>query len=186
MPNQVEDKKKILLRVRKIKGQTQAIEKALEDNVECGAILQQICSVRGAINGLMNEMLEVHLKDTLVSGETTEQQRKEELAEIAKILKSYLKQICIRNYSMKSRAAVAFGPGQPLQIVEVDVAPPKKGEVLIKISHTGVCHTDAFTLSGDDPEGVFPAILGHEGAAVVVEVGEGVTSVKPGDHVIPL
>ena len=91
MPNQVEDKKKILLRVRKIKGQTQAIEKALEDNVEFGAILQQICSVRGAINGLMNEMLEVHLKDTLVSGETTEQQRKEELAEIAKILKSYLK-----------------------------------------------------------------------------------------------
>jgi DNA-binding FrmR family transcriptional regulator len=91
MPNQVEDKK-ILLRVRKIRGQTQAIEKALEDNVECGAILQQqICSVRGAINGLMNEMLEVHLKDTLVSGETTEQQRKEELAEIAKILKSYLK-----------------------------------------------------------------------------------------------
>ncbi len=87
---------------------------------------------------------------------------------------------------MKSRAAVAFGPGQPLQIVEVDVAPPKKGEVLIKISHTGVCHTDAFTLSGDDPEGVFPAILGHEGAGVVVEVGEGVTSVKPGDHVIPL
>jgi DNA-binding FrmR family transcriptional regulator len=67
------------------------LEKALEDNVECGAILQQICSVRGAINGLMNEMLEVHLKDTLVSGETTEQQRKEELAEIAKILKSYLK-----------------------------------------------------------------------------------------------
>ncbi len=87
---------------------------------------------------------------------------------------------------MKSRAAVAFGPGQPLQIVEVDVAPPKAGEVLIKISHTGVCHTDAFTLSGDDPEGVFPAILGHEGAGVVVEVGEGVTSVKPGDHVIPL
>lgn len=87
---------------------------------------------------------------------------------------------------MKSRAAVAFAPGQPLQIVEVDVAPPKKGEVLIKISHTGVCHTDAFTLSGDDPEGVFPAILGHEGAGVVVEVGEGVTSVKPGDHVIPL
>ncbi|MGN3436713.1 MULTISPECIES: S-(hydroxymethyl)glutathione dehydrogenase/class III alcohol dehydrogenase [Proteus] len=87
---------------------------------------------------------------------------------------------------MKSRAAVAFGPGEPLKIVEVDVMPPKAGEVLIKISHTGVCHTDAFTLSGDDPEGVFPAILGHEGAGVVVEVGEGVTSVKPGDHVIPL
>ncbi|MCB1837837.1 MAG: S-(hydroxymethyl)glutathione dehydrogenase/class III alcohol dehydrogenase [Alcanivoracaceae bacterium] len=87
---------------------------------------------------------------------------------------------------MKSRAAVAFAPGKPLEIVEIDVAPPKKGEVLVKITHTGVCHTDAFTLSGDDPEGVFPAVLGHEGAGIVVEVGEGVTSVKPGDHVIPL
>ncbi|MCC1496070.1 S-(hydroxymethyl)glutathione dehydrogenase/class III alcohol dehydrogenase [Alcanivorax sp. 1008] len=87
---------------------------------------------------------------------------------------------------MKSRAAVAFGPGKPLEIVEIDVAPPKKGEVLVKITHTGVCHTDAFTLSGDDPEGVFPAVLGHEGAGIVMEVGEGVTSVKPGDHVIPL
>ena len=87
---------------------------------------------------------------------------------------------------MKSRAAVAFGPGQPLQIVEIDVAPPRAGEVLVKISHTGVCHTDAFTLSGDDPEGIFPSVLGHEGAGVVVEVGEGVTSLAPGDHVIPL
>ncbi len=87
---------------------------------------------------------------------------------------------------MKSRAAVAFGPGQPLRIVEIDVAPPRAGEVLVKISHTGVCHTDAFTLSGDDPEGIFPSVLGHEGAGVVVEVGEGVTSLKPGDHVIPL
>jgi S-(hydroxymethyl)glutathione dehydrogenase / alcohol dehydrogenase len=87
---------------------------------------------------------------------------------------------------MKSRAAVAFAAGQPLQIVEIDVAPPRKGEVLVKISHTGVCHTDAFTLSGDDPEGLFPVVLGHEGAGQVVEVGEGVTSVKPGDHVIPL
>ncbi|MCF9034673.1 S-(hydroxymethyl)glutathione dehydrogenase/class III alcohol dehydrogenase [Acinetobacter nectaris] len=87
---------------------------------------------------------------------------------------------------MKSRAAVAFGPGEPLKIVEVDVAPPQKGEVLVKISHTGVCHTDAFTLSGDDPEGVFPAILGHEGAGIVVEVGQGVTSLQLGDHVIPL
>ena len=84
---------------------------------------------------------------------------------------------------MKSRAAVAFAPGQPLQIVELDVAPPQKGEVLVKITHTGVCHTDAFTLSGDDPEGVFPAVLGHEGAGIVVEVGEGVTSVAVGDHV---
>lgn len=74
---------------------------------------------------------------------------------------------------MKSRAAVAFAPGKPLEIVEIDVAPPKKGEVLIKVTHTGVCHTDAFTLSGDDPEGVFPVVLGHEGAGVVVEVGEG-------------
>lgn len=87
---------------------------------------------------------------------------------------------------MKSRAAVAFAPGEALQIVEVDVAPPKAGEVLVKITHTGVCHTDAFTLSGNDPEGVFPVILGHEGAGIVIEVGEGVTSVKPGDHVIPL
>ena len=87
---------------------------------------------------------------------------------------------------MKSRAAVAFEAGKPLQIVEIDVAPPKAGEVLVKITHTGVCHTDAFTLSGDDPEGIFPAVLGHEGAGIVVECGEGVTSVKPGDHVIPL
>ena len=87
---------------------------------------------------------------------------------------------------MKSRAAVAFGPGQRLQVVEIDVAPPRAGEVLVRITHTGVCHTDAFTLSGDDPEGLFPVVLGHEGASVVVEVGEGVTSVKPGDHVIPL
>ncbi len=87
---------------------------------------------------------------------------------------------------MKSRAAVAFGPNQPLQVVEIDVAPPRAGEVLVKISHTGVCHTDAYTLSGDDPEGVFPSVLGHEGAGIVVEVGEGVTSLQPGDHVIPL
>ncbi|MEK6190089.1 MAG: S-(hydroxymethyl)glutathione dehydrogenase/class III alcohol dehydrogenase [Carnobacterium alterfunditum] len=87
---------------------------------------------------------------------------------------------------MKSRAAVAFGPGQPLEIVEIDVAGPKKGEVLVKITDTAVCHTDAYTLSGTDPEGVFPAVLGHEGGGIVVEVGEGVTSVQPGDHVIPL
>jgi S-(hydroxymethyl)glutathione dehydrogenase/alcohol dehydrogenase len=87
---------------------------------------------------------------------------------------------------VKSRAAVAFEAGKPLQIVEIDVAPPKAGEVLVKITHTGVCHTDAFTLSGDDPEGLFPAVLGHEGGGIVVEVGEGVTSVAPGDHVIPL
>lgn len=87
---------------------------------------------------------------------------------------------------MKSRAAVAFEAGKPLEIVEIDVAPPRAGEVLIQITHTGVCHTDAFTLSGDDPEGLFPAVLGHEGAGIVIEVGEGVTSVAPGDHVIPL
>ena len=87
---------------------------------------------------------------------------------------------------MKSRAAVAFEAGKPLEIVEVDVAPPQKGEVLIRVTHTGVCHTDAYTLEGSDPEGVFPVVLGHEGAGIVVEVGEGVTSVVPGDHVIPL
>lgn len=87
---------------------------------------------------------------------------------------------------MKSKAAVAFGPNEPLKIVEIDVEEPKKNEVLVKILYTSVCHTDAFTLSGEDPEGIFPAVLGHEGAGVVVSVGEGVTSVKEGDHVIPL
>ncbi len=87
---------------------------------------------------------------------------------------------------IKSRAAVAFAAGKPLEIVEIDVAPPKAGEVLVRITHTGVCHTDAFTLSGDDPEGIFPSVLGHEGAGVVVQVGEGVTSLAVDDHVIPL
>lgn len=87
---------------------------------------------------------------------------------------------------MKTRAAVAFSAGQSLEICDVDLEGPKAGEVMIEIKATGVCHTDAFTLSGDDPEGAFPAILGHEGAGVVVEVGAGVSSVKPGDHVIPL
>src|SRR5438270_12478999 len=87
---------------------------------------------------------------------------------------------------MLSRAAVAFGAGQPLEIVEVEVGGPKAGEVMVELKATGICHTDAFTLSGEDPEGQFPAILGHEGAGIVVEIGVGVTSVKPGDHVIPL
>ena len=87
---------------------------------------------------------------------------------------------------MKSRAAVAFEAGNPLEIAEVDVGGPAAGEVMVEIKATGVCHTDAFTLSGDDPEGAFPAILGHEGAGVVVEVGEGVKGLKVGDHVIPL
>ncbi len=87
---------------------------------------------------------------------------------------------------MKSRAAVAYGPGQPLVVEEVDLEGPHAGEVLVEIKATGVCHTDEFTRSGADPEGLFPVILGHEGAGVVVEVGKGVTSVKPDDHVIPL
>ncbi|MBO9489755.1 S-(hydroxymethyl)glutathione dehydrogenase/class III alcohol dehydrogenase [Endozoicomonas sp. G2_1] len=87
---------------------------------------------------------------------------------------------------IKSRAAVAWGPKQPLVIEEVDVMLPKKGEVLIKVVASGVCHTDAFTLSGEDPEGIFPCILGHEGGGIVEQVGEGVTSVAVGDHVIPL
>jgi len=87
---------------------------------------------------------------------------------------------------MKTRAAVAFQAGKPLEIVEVDLDGPKAGEVLIEIKATGLCHTDDFTLSGADPEGIFPAILGHEGAGVVVDVGPGVTSLKKGDHVIPL
>lgn len=87
---------------------------------------------------------------------------------------------------IKSRAAIAWGPNQPLSIEEVDVMPPQAGEVRVRIIATGVCHTDAFTLSGDDPEGLFPVILGHEGGGIVESVGEGVTSVQVGDHVIPL
>ena len=87
---------------------------------------------------------------------------------------------------MKTRAAVAFEAGKKLEIVDVDLEGPKAGEVLIEIKATGICHTDDFTLSGADPEGLFPAILGHEGAGVVVDVGPGVTSLKKGDHVIPL
>jgi len=87
---------------------------------------------------------------------------------------------------MKSRAAVAVKAGQPLEITEIDVEGPKQGEVLVRMVATGVCHTDAFTLSGEDPEGIFPSVLGHEGGGIVEEVGAGVTSVKVGDHVIPL
>ncbi len=87
---------------------------------------------------------------------------------------------------MKTRAAVAVSAGKPLEIMEVNLAGPQAGEVMVEIKATGICHTDEFTLSGADPEGLFPAILGHEGAGVVVEVGAGVTSVKKGDHVIPL
>lgn len=87
---------------------------------------------------------------------------------------------------IKSKAAIAWGPNQPLTIEEVDVMLPKAGEVLVKIVASGVCHTDAFTLSGEDPEGIFPVILGHEGGGIVEQIGEGVTSVAVGDHVIPL
>ena len=87
---------------------------------------------------------------------------------------------------IKARAAVAWEAGQALEVTEIDVAPPRAGEVLLRVVATGVCHTDAYTLSGDDPEGIFPAILGHEGRAVVEAIGPGVTSVAIGDHVIPL
>ncbi|KMV28658.1 MULTISPECIES: S-(hydroxymethyl)glutathione dehydrogenase/class III alcohol dehydrogenase [Photobacterium] len=87
---------------------------------------------------------------------------------------------------IKSKAAIAWGPNQPLSVEEVDVMLPRAGEVLVRIIATGVCHTDAFTMSGEDPEGIFPAILGHEGGGIVEMVGEGVTSVEVGDHVIPL
>src|SRR5467141_1646694 len=87
---------------------------------------------------------------------------------------------------MDVRAAVAFAAGKPLEVTTVQLDGPKAGEVLIEIKATGICHTDAFTLSGADPEGLFPAILGHEGAGIVVEVGPGVTSVAKGDHAIPL
>lgn len=88
--------------------------------------------------------------------------------------------------TIKSKAAIAWGPGQPLSIEEIDVMAPQKGEVRVRIVASGVCHTDAFTLSGDDPEGIFPCVLGHEGGGIVESIGEGVTSVAVGDHVIPL
>lgn len=87
---------------------------------------------------------------------------------------------------MKSRAAIALEAGKPLELVEIDVEGPKAGEALVRMAATSVCHTDAFTLSGADPEGLFPSVLGHEGAGIVEEVGEGVTGLRPGDHVIPL
>ena len=87
---------------------------------------------------------------------------------------------------MKTRAAIALKAGEPLRIETVDLDPPRAGEVLVEVKATGVCHTDWYTLSGADPEGIFPSILGHEGAGVVLETGRGVTTVKPGDHVIPL
>ena len=87
---------------------------------------------------------------------------------------------------MDVRAALAVEAGKPLEITTVQLDGPQAGEVLVEIMATGICHTDEFTLSGADPEGIFPAILGHEGAGIVREVGPGVTSVKPGDHVIPL
>ena len=88
--------------------------------------------------------------------------------------------------TIKCKAAIAWGPNQPLPIEEVDVMPPQAGEVRVRIIASGVCHTDAYTLSGEDPEGVFPAILGHEGGGIVESIGAGVTSVQVGDHVIPL
>ena len=87
---------------------------------------------------------------------------------------------------MKTKAAIAMEAGKPLIIEDLDLDGPREGEVLVEIKATGICHTDAFTLSGEDPEGIFPAILGHEGAGIVVEVGKGVKSVSNGDHVIPL
>ncbi len=87
---------------------------------------------------------------------------------------------------MKTRAAVAFAAKKPLEIVELELEGPKAGEVLVEVKATGICHTDYYTLSGADPEGLFPAVLGHEGAGIVVDIGPGVTSLKKGDHVIPL
>jgi S-(hydroxymethyl)glutathione dehydrogenase/alcohol dehydrogenase len=182
MPSTPEEKKKVLTRVRRIRGQIDALERSLESDAECRAILQQIAAVRGAANGLMAEVLESHIRETFDRNDCYSREVSQSVDDTIELVRAYIEE----EREMKSRAAVAFAPGKPLEIVEIDVAPPKKGEVLIKVTHTGVCHTDAFTLSGDDPEGVFPVVLGHEGAGVVIEVGEGVTSVKPGDHVIPL
>src|SRR6187455_1930658 len=87
---------------------------------------------------------------------------------------------------MKTKAAIGYAAGKPLEVVTVDLEGPKAGEVPVEIKATGICHTDEYTRSGADPEGLFPTVLGHEGAGVVVEVGPGVTTLAPGDHVIPL
>ena len=87
---------------------------------------------------------------------------------------------------MKTRAAVAWKAGEPLSLETIEIERPKAGEVLVEIKATGICHTDAYTLSGADPEGLFPAVLGHEGAGIVREIGAGVSTLKAGDHVIPL
>lgn len=97
-----------------------------------------------------------------------------------------LPKVKLKEVRMETKAAVAFKAGAPLSIETVTLEGPRAGEVMVELKATGICHTDAFTLSGDDPEGDFPAILGHEGAGIVVEIGEGVTSVEVGDHVIPL
>ena len=107
-------------------------------------------------------------------------------ATVPHVLSSFTYGIDMTAETIKSKAAVAWSVGQPLTMEVVDVMPPQKGEVRVKMIATGVCHTDAFTLSGDDPEGIFPCILGHEGGGIVESIGEGVTSVKVGDHVIPL
>src|ERR1700749_931470 len=98
----------------------------------------------------------------------------------------HIRRLLTQGSAMKTRAAVAYKAGEPLVIEEVDLEGPRAGEVLVEIKATGVCHTDEFTRSGADPEGLFPAIFGHEGAGIVREVGAGVTSLKKGDHVIPL
>jgi S-(hydroxymethyl)glutathione dehydrogenase/alcohol dehydrogenase len=107
-------------------------------------------------------------------------------AAIVRISPSGTKTTTWSQITMKTRAAVAWEAGKPLEIETIELDGPKAGEVLLRNVATGVCHTDAFTLSGEDPEGLFPAILGHEGGAIVEEIGAGVTSVKVGDHVIPL
>src|SRR5262249_16380654 len=104
----------------------------------------------------------------------------------ARTLRRSLRATCIRGTGMKTKAAIAYAAGKPLEVVTVDLGGPKAGEVLVEIRASGVCHTDEFTRSGADPEGLFPVIFGHEGAGIVVDVGPGVTSVKKGDHVIPL
>eukprot|EP01035_Chromulina_nebulosa_P049825 gene49825-67654_t len=101
-------------------------------------------------------------------------------------LSSHDRHYQFKESAMDVRAALAISAGKPLEITTVQLEGPRDGEVLVEIKATGICHTDEFTLSGADPEGLFPAILGHEGAGVVVDIGRGVTSVKKGDHVIPL
>ena len=203
MPHSPQEKKRVITRLRRIRGQAEALERAVEGRHRmrsAAAAARRPCGAGQRPDGRGARQPPA----ARPSGDPRRQPRTRSRDRTAMRLVRSLPEVEAVPAPPVPGTSHSFQPTQlfpetaheipppwpsrprTLQIVEIDVAPPRKGEVLVRITHTGVCHTDAFTLSGDDPEGIFPAVLGHEGAGIVVEVGEGVTSVKPGDHVIPL